>query len=1346
VSDYLNRKNIVLCSEGTGNTIQKFRGTNVWKLYEAIDLGAHRWHEGGGDASIRSSEQIAFYDDGVGSQQNKILKIIGGVFGYGLNRNIRDLYKSICRAYWPGDDIYIFGFGRGAYTARVLAGFILSCGIVRHDAWKTDRELDDLSKLAYKKFRSHFRLGTTKGRRAIRAALKASEAELRLESAEKDAYEPLSQEVKARREVARQANKEAEAASWKAKANTDEFRREYSIRDDTYAPDGQISIKFIGVWDTIVAIGLPFRALSKFWNRFIYTLMFPDYKLSSRVEKCFHAVSIDDKRRSFHPIMWDEREQEASRNPQVEQVWFAGVHSNVGGGYPKQGLSMVALDWMMQKAEEKGLKFIRSERDRYRRQQNVQDKLYDSRSGLAVFYRYCPRDIAKICRQFGIEPKIHVSTLERIARGTQDYAPGNLPGDFTIVTTDPNSSAGPETLKEVLANFEGVTAMEKVSHWVTFRRYLHKGTIAVTTLIIGFAAWYHTSIAYPSTWAPEGLDTAMRWVASLIPFGLTLYEYLVRPFLIYWIFPVSLIGLLMTAYAVNNLVKLKLQSAFADFWRGTLPEQWWLTDESGEVKGTTEQRRNDEEKADPDTEEDVRQIKEQIRGIERNMEGENPARFAGELLAFVNSKNRGSGRNSVQLQSLKSIVEQQYFASWPDYLQEHFSSTFKKIVNWNDYFLSYTNKNAQLTNKNYKHLIAQGIQPERNNSKIQNQMSLMINDILRNENLLGIYDEVESSKEEPLVQQVRQNLLESFTMIQIIGKDSFIDDLNVNRMQEEFEHFIKVHPETGSEPTPRLQFIVLSEDSIQDLLPASIPSKYVAWVDYMNSHRNMMISPSDSYRQMERKIREVARRIAQTKVRIIDSLIFPEFLEELETNQANQLLENRKEEAKNKFKNNLVKKTVLREFSLQGVSIFDDFTYSFNPRLNVLLGKNGYGKSHLFRMLALLLLRDQEKAEGYFRMKDFRSLANLRLEQSGSKMDLEVDFNASGFPDGIGIGQIPMLAIPDVRFVDQSKDDFGKAEGKTTDLKKDGASIFISQEPMRGLIENFFHELGLRYFKDHQSFESPIFDLVKSVVRELTDTEFKFDGVKMNETRLTINVITEGNLEEAHPLQKSSQGTLSVLIIFGLIYRYLESVYKEQSIAPEELIKQHAIVLIDEVDAHLHPHWQQKIIRLLRDTFPNIQFFITAHSPIVVAGCWESEVAVLRSGEKGFYVEGVEQDFIASTAGEIYEYIFEVEDGRNEAYVRYASYYPFRKEIQKELKELQTLKSQAVETGTEISQQQEERLGELYTLVRSFQEVAKKQQLAKEDADLKGENRMLRQQLDRLQAQLGKPENEERHS
>jgi Uncharacterized alpha/beta hydrolase domain (DUF2235) len=110
------RRNIVLLSDGTGNSAAKLNKTNVWRLYQALDLG--------GD------DQIAFYDDGVGTAGFRPLQLLGGAFGWGLSRNVRDLYEFLCRHYRKGDQIYIFGFSRGAFTARSLAGLIAKCGIL----------------------------------------------------------------------------------------------------------------------------------------------------------------------------------------------------------------------------------------------------------------------------------------------------------------------------------------------------------------------------------------------------------------------------------------------------------------------------------------------------------------------------------------------------------------------------------------------------------------------------------------------------------------------------------------------------------------------------------------------------------------------------------------------------------------------------------------------------------------------------------------------------------------------------------------------------------------------------------------------------------------------------------------------------------------------------------------------------------------------------------------------------------------------------------------------------------------------------------------------------------------
>src|ERR1043166_4995570 len=110
-------KNIVICSDGTGNTAIKGRGTNVFKLFEAVDLNSHRT-----DPALDA--QLAFYDDGVGSQGNVLLKAIGGAAGYGLARNVKKLYRELSRVYDPGDRIFLFGFSRGAFTVRTLAGMI----------------------------------------------------------------------------------------------------------------------------------------------------------------------------------------------------------------------------------------------------------------------------------------------------------------------------------------------------------------------------------------------------------------------------------------------------------------------------------------------------------------------------------------------------------------------------------------------------------------------------------------------------------------------------------------------------------------------------------------------------------------------------------------------------------------------------------------------------------------------------------------------------------------------------------------------------------------------------------------------------------------------------------------------------------------------------------------------------------------------------------------------------------------------------------------------------------------------------------------------------------------------
>jgi hypothetical protein len=136
-------------------------------------------------------------------------------------------------------------------------------------------------------------------------------------------------------------------------------------------------------------------------------------------------------------VLW-----EAKAN--IQQVWFAGVHSNVGGGYPKQGMSLVALDWMMQKARERELRLLASDRKYYWEHGNVDDKMYDSRAGLGVFYRWKPRNMQQLCEEqkAAMPPALHLSVLERIAHGTDGYAPGTLAPGAQVAFT-PSSNPDP---------------------------------------------------------------------------------------------------------------------------------------------------------------------------------------------------------------------------------------------------------------------------------------------------------------------------------------------------------------------------------------------------------------------------------------------------------------------------------------------------------------------------------------------------------------------------------------------------------------------------------------------------------------------------------------------------------------------------------------------------------------------------------------------------------------------------------------------------------------------------------------------------------------------------------------
>ena len=199
-----------------------------------------------------------------------------------------------------------------------------------------------------------------------------------------------------------------------------------------------------------------------------------------------------------------------------------------------------------------------------------------------------------------------------------------------------------------------------------------------------------------------------------------------------------------------------------------------------------------------------------------------------------------------------------------------------------------------------------------------------------------------------------------------------------------------------------------------------------------------------------------------------------------------------------------------------------------------------------------------------------------------------------------------------------------------------------------------------------------------STAKTLIEDTFKIltgETLVINNIRSTDNagyemLITTESSNIALPIQKVSQGTFSVISVVLIIYNYLRLRYK--TVPETELLHQHAIVLIDELDAHLHPAWQQKIVNILHRSFPNVQFIITAHSPLVVAGCKEDEVSVLRKSNGNFELQHYGEDFIGYPPEELYRIIFEIE-AEDEAFARYSAMIPFEGEMKEKINALERL-------------------------------------------------------------------------
>jgi uncharacterized protein (DUF2235 family) len=367
-------KSVILLSDGTGNSSAKLQRTNVWRLFQAIDQS--------------KPDQVAMYDDGVGTARARLLAMMGGAFGWGLKRNILDLYKFACRNYRRGDQIYAFGFSRGAFTVRTLIGFISYAGLVD---FNSEEELDIHAIRAYRAYRRHCFMPTRKG---------ASNAS------------PVT--------WMQRVGKFFENAPLIGMAQ--------GMPSVRVSPD-DVQIRFIGLWDTVGAYGMPLRELKPAISFLFWPIYWRNRTLPKQVKEACHALSLDDQRTTFHPILWEADNTNPKR---ITQVWFSGVHANLGGGYPEDKLSLVSLNWISERAALAGLRLHPTHVARIKDEQSPFGKLYDSRKGLQNLYRYEPRKVIAAVND-NSAPLIHHSVIERLVNGTDNYAPSALPLEFKVL-------------------------------------------------------------------------------------------------------------------------------------------------------------------------------------------------------------------------------------------------------------------------------------------------------------------------------------------------------------------------------------------------------------------------------------------------------------------------------------------------------------------------------------------------------------------------------------------------------------------------------------------------------------------------------------------------------------------------------------------------------------------------------------------------------------------------------------------------------------------------------------------------------------------------------------------------
>jgi uncharacterized protein (DUF2235 family) len=336
-------KNIVICLDGTGNQARAKGDTNVVRLFSMLDL-------------TDPGKQVGYYDPGVGTFSDaaawsplgkKLSRLLGLAFGTGLRANLAEAYLFLMRHWEPGDRIYLFGFSRGAYAARALAGLLATVGILRPGS-------ENLVPYAI----------------AVYTRSKAYERQ-----------------------------------DWRFLY---EFANLFSREVDSRQA---VPIAFVGLWDSVKAAGI-----------LRWELKWPFTRKLRTVERVRHAVSIHEKRRPYGEYLVTP----ANSRQRVEQVWFGGVHSDVGGTFEDDPrLSTIALAWVTEGAREAGVLLTPGELER-------QCALTPEHAfGTVHRMGWVWALLTYRRRQVPAGASVHQSVRDRLARDRR-FAPG-LPGDVVWV-------------------------------------------------------------------------------------------------------------------------------------------------------------------------------------------------------------------------------------------------------------------------------------------------------------------------------------------------------------------------------------------------------------------------------------------------------------------------------------------------------------------------------------------------------------------------------------------------------------------------------------------------------------------------------------------------------------------------------------------------------------------------------------------------------------------------------------------------------------------------------------------------------------------------------------------------